>query len=671
MMRTTPTRERRPSLTDEHRASGKLSLRFTTFSRPKLTDGSGKPIVFSEKGLVTLAYLCTRKTNSASRTELAEFLWGDSEECNATGNLRQLLARIKARQEDGGFEVLNFHGAEVSLSPGGLSCDVNELPSDVSTDPMEATRKLVTVLTGEFLTGFAMSSQSGEFWLAAERSRHGALLARAVAAAMETDRAGADSETIREACLRLLSLDSFNTTAYRVLLRIYGETGQRGPARALFNRYQDRVRSEFGVAPEPELVQLMLELFPHGAAPSVRAEVVPEREADASRGVQHILPRLLILPPRQAPGHAAALAGALIEDVTIALCQARTVAIVAPHTARQIVRVPEPRSEVLARHHVSYEFETTLRQEGDDMLLFGALVEVRKEALIWAERFNVSAGNLSRSYRDMVRNLVVAVTTQIELHEFADITNASEPNAYQHYLLGQYHSRKLDLAHLRRARKMFRAALHVAPDFPNALSGLARTEHLEWLVTARGDDELLVSSERHARLAIAADPGSASGYHQLGVTRLYSSDFDESLSAFDEAEKRAPSHADLIADYADTLVHASEPELAVEKIEKAIDLNPYCPDVYWWTAAGANYCLGKFEPALECVEKMDDGSGATRLAAACWGMLGDTAKARGLMRKTMKIYPDFEIEKWLAIMPLKDDWHKEHYREGLRKAGFK
>ena len=66
-----------------------------------------------------------------------------------------------------------------------------------------------------------------------------------------------------------------------------------------------------------------------------------------------------------------------------------------------------------------------------------------------------------------------------------------------------------------------------------------------------------------------------------------------------------------------------------------------------------------------------EGFGATRLAAACWAMLGDKARASRLMRKTMKIYPDFEIDKWLSIMPIKDHWHKEQYREGLKRAGFK
>ncbi|UVC12317.1 hypothetical protein IHQ71_29260 (plasmid) [Rhizobium sp. TH2] len=647
-----------------------MVLRLTTFSGARLTDEFGRTITFSEKGLTTLAYLSTTRTRRVSRTELAEFLWGDADQSNLLGNLRQLLARIRARQNADGFEVLGFEDTDVVLRSEGLICDLDELPRDVTVDPMAAIIKMIALMTGEFLAGIALDSQKAELWAVSERSRHVSQLAAAITAAPDEDGSAANTDVVRKACLCLLNLDPFNTTAHRVLLGSYAAAGQRVQARALFARYQDRIRSEFGVAPEPELVDLMRDLFPQSPAVA-RPGKVEDSVQKPGLDSNTVLPRLLILPPQELSGNAAALGGALIEDVTVALCQARTVAVVAPYTARQIARVPEPRHETYARHLVCYAFETSLRQDGEDLLLFGGLADVRKDELIWAERFNIAAGNLSHSYRDIVRNLVVAVTNQIERHEFAKIANITAPDAYQHYLLGQFHLRKLDLMHLRRARKMFRASLQTAPDFPNALSGLARTEHLEWLVTARGDNELLLSSERHARRAIDADPGNASGYHQLGVTSLYRADFDESVGAFDEAEKRAPSHADLIADYADTLVHASDPELALEKIEKAIDLNPLCPDVYWWTAAGANYCLGKFETALKYVGKMDDQSGATRLAAACWGMLGDASKAKRLMRKTMKIYPDFEVDKWLSIMPVKDNWHKEHYREGLKRAGFK
>jgi tetratricopeptide (TPR) repeat protein len=193
---------------------------------------------------------------------------------------------------------------------------------------------------------------------------------------------------------------------------------------------------------------------------------------------------------------------------------------------------------------------------------------------------------------------------------------------------------------------------------------------MEWLLTARGDKTLLQSAERHAAQAIRMQPESSGGYRELGVAKLYQHRFDESIEAFEKAEAASPCHADLIADYADTLVHSSDPVGGLAKIEVAMELNPLAPDIYYWTAAGANYWLERYEEALACLARMEDQTPVSRVAAACWGMLGDRKKAHHYKRKTMAMHPDFDVETWLSIMPVREQWQKDHYREGLRKAGF-
>jgi tetratricopeptide (TPR) repeat protein len=127
----------------------------------------------------------------------------------------------------------------------------------------------------------------------------------------------------------------------------------------------------------------------------------------------------------------------------------------------------------------------------------------------------------------------------------------------------------------------------------------------------------------------------------------------------------------LIADYADTLVHSSRLEDALAKIDLAFELNPFAPDYYWWTAAGANYSLHRYEAAIENLSHIADQTNVLRFNAACWAMLGDTRKARAYMRRTMENFPDFETDKWLALIPIRDPAQREQYREGLRRAGFK
>ncbi|MBY5767307.1 hypothetical protein HFO06_30190 [Rhizobium leguminosarum] len=33
------------------------------------------------------------------------------------------------------------------------------------------------------------------------------------------------------------------------------------------------------------------------------------------------------------------------------------------------------------------------------------------------------------------------------------------------------------------------------------------------------------------------------------------------------------------------------------------------------------------------------------------------------MRRVLETYPDFDVDKWLSIVPFKEQWQKEQYRE--------
>jgi tetratricopeptide (TPR) repeat protein len=298
------------------------------------------------------------------------------------------------------------------------------------------------------------------------------------------------------------------------------------------------------------------------------------------------------------------------------------------------------------------------------------LLDIRNDTVVWADRFDAGIESLPRQYRAMARRIAASVAGGIEENEIERLGFEQNPNAYQYYLMGQRFLKRIDLPDIRRARKAFRRSVKQDSGFSAALAGLARTDHMEWLLTARGDDGLLVSAETFARHAIQTNIEGSAGFRELGVAKLFQHRFDESIEAFEKAEEASPCHADLIADYADTLVHSSDPVRGLAKIEQAIELNPLAPDVYLWTAAGANYCLERYEEALDCLSRMDDQSHISRVAAACWGMLGDRKKAHAYKRKTMATHPDFDIETWLSIMPIREQWQKDQYREGLRKAGF-
>jgi len=351
--------------------------------------------------------------------------------------------------------------------------------------------------------------------------------------------------------------------------------------------------------------------------------------------------------------------------VTIGLCSLRTVSVVAPFTSERI-REAGDKAAVLEKHGVVYALDTRRSGEG----LFTQLIFLPTDEVVWAERFPLTAEGLTSQRVEISRAITQTIARQVEETAVAKLDFETRPQVYLNYLQGVRHLSGLSLPGVRRARRVFRETLHLYPDFAPALAGMARTLTTEWLLTARGDEELLVAAEQKAMAAVHHNSGLAAGYRELGVVQLYLRKLDESLEALSKAETISPHYADVLYSHADSLVHVTKPAEGLVKIKKAIELNPISPDSYFWTAAGASYFLGEFENAVAYIGQMRNGRPAGRLLAASWGMIGDKSKARASRERVLRDNPSFDLERWLEVVPVKEDWQRELYREGLIKAGF-
>jgi hypothetical protein len=102
-----------------------------------------------------------------------------------------------------------------------------------------------------------------------------------------------------------------------------------------------------------------------------------------------------------------------------------------------------------------------------------------------------------------------------------------------------------------------------------------------------------------------------------------------------------------------------------------MELNPIPPDQYWWNAAGLHFQLHDYEAAIAAVGKMGDPLPALRIAAAAWAYLGNLTEAQKCAEKFLQSYPDFRIDRWLAIVPDRNADDLRHYEVGLKMAGFR
>ncbi|OCI95584.1 hypothetical protein A6U86_15570 [Rhizobium sp. AC27/96] len=636
-----------------------FSLR--TFGEVVLLDSAGHEVAFPEKALLILGYLLTGETGYTSRTSIARFLWGEDDIANSLTNLRKLISRIKKRQSELNADFMTFDDTDIHLVRSSLTSDLISTYADASDDQSRNLPLLVRAVQSTFLENANCQSRAFVDWREGEKKRHLAALKEALEIATQRQATADEIAIIKEAALLLFEAEPADENTHRILLKVFDAEGGIEQLKRLFERRKDLVSSWPARSP---------------ASPrsSIPAPTFDEAISEHDLQTQPILriPRLALLPPGNDSADTAALmvASSLIEDITLGFCALNSLRVIAPYSAMQISRQTENQLALFQQYDINYVLDTRLSGLGNDLSLFSQLIYMSNSEVVWAERFNFGKLDLARNKRDISRHIVLEVAGQVERHETTRIYFEQNPAAYHQYLVGQQYLHRLTLPNMRRARKEMKTVLRESADFAPAMSSIARTYSKEWLLTARGDIELLKSAEAYATQAIEIRDDLADGYRELGVAKVLQGAIDESVEALELAEALSPHYADVIADHADTLTHCSRPQLALEKITHAIELNPLSPDSYLWTAAGASYALGQFSETVEYIGKMADSSLADRLSAASWAMLGNSEKARFFVRRTRETNPDFDVDRWLAIVPVKEQWHKDMYREGLKKAGF-
>ncbi|MGO4620525.1 SARP family transcriptional regulator [Ensifer sp. 2YAB10] len=624
-----------------------MTFRLQTLGRLRLVDADGREVAFPEKGLLILCYFIVGGHREQSRNDIAKLLWDEVVPSQAFVNLRKTISRISARQDELGCHFLSFSQSSVGLDVDRLQSDLDEIGRDTG-DPLARFQLAATTFQEDFLKDLKSQGQALHGWIERQRGEHMTLLRESLLlAAPESTKSL--RKLVKAAAARLLERNPLDEDVRKILTQVFQLEGNPLEARAIAHS-------------DAPVVPAVAEWRP--PASTILAPV-SEIAADLRP------PRVVLLPPSNGAidSPSTQFASALIEDVTIGLCALRSVSVIAPYTAAQI-SLQSDKANTYQKHAISYILDTRLTDEGSRLTLFTQLIFFANDEVIWADRFNIDGDGLMTSRREIALQIAYAIASQVERNETQRKTYETNVGSYRSFLLGQRYLKQLNLPEVRRARKSFRESLYENSDFAPAMSGLARSYFFEWLLTARGDSELLALAERHARDAVGADDTLATGYRELGVVKLYLRQFDESMEYHDKAEALSPQHANVIASYADTLVQASRPEGGLRKIQAALDLNPIAPDEYFWTAAGASYSLGQYEQAIAYIERMRDPTPADRLSAASWGMLGNKKKARQFVRKTFDVHPDFDLDKWMAIVPFREEWQRVHYCEGLRKAGF-
>ena len=632
----------------------------------RLADGSAVKLRQKAYALAALLYLDF--SSRARRSALAERAWEDSTAEQAMTNLRQTLLHTRELEGRYAFDLFDADATEIELNRD-VVLDLREIGRVRTAEDGPELERLIGLYRGELLAGVTGVGSEFDQWLAQERTRiENHFATQATEAALRIGGRGAHS-----ALFRLAERLPYSDVVCRATIELFRAENNESGARAAYAAFRNRLRHGLGLEPAAETADLFdREDEPRNPARPHSIERRPPPDENTAR--ISFVPLVVLLPPLQdfklasIPKH---LAPALVEDVTIGLSRLKSVSVIAPHTAWQLD--PFTALDEVRAHQIDYAVESRIAPHfaTDGLSLGIRLVRAAGREIVWADKFAFSALTAPELYWDFTNGIARALAESIETAELQRERTLRDANAYSHYLAGRQNLRTFDLPKIRRGRKSLRIARDIEPEQASIESALARSYVVEWVLRAGSDKALLDKAKLHAERAVAIDPNDGTAYRELGRVALFDRDLDQALVLMSTAAELAPNHADILADFADTLAHNSNHREAQEKIAAAMRLNPIPPDEYLWTLGGINFFRGRFEEALVNLGKMRNPEPAYRLMAAAAAMAGQMELARRYRLQALRLQPDFTTARWLSRVPQRDPSDVDLYIDALHKAGFR
>jgi TolB-like protein/DNA-binding SARP family transcriptional activator len=506
--------------------------------------GAGGEVVSlrTRKCGLLLAYLAVAPGRSHSRDQLAGLLWGDRQDEQARGSLRNALSDLRKALGDEAFAV---DRDSVSLHPGRLSTDYDRLSRAAQG---EADRvALAEIYPGGFLEGHDPDTGDFSAWLLAEREKCRALAIRALEREIARLFEAGDLPAAIAQARDLLALDTLREESHRSLMRLYAASGERSLAISQFRNCRALIRRELGTDPSPETIALadrVAAAEPHPAGPELLG------------GSAVSIP----LPPAAAPGHGdlsiAVLpfvnmsgdveqdyfSDGIAEDIITDLSRIADLHVSARSSTSIYKGAPTRPERIAGELGVRYILDGSVRKAGTDLRITAQLVDGRSGRQLWAERYDRQLVNIFDLQGEIAGNIVHALKLKISPHEEKAIGKRSTSNveAYQEYLRGRACLREMTRRSVELSSMMFRRAVELDPGYAAAYAGLA--DSLSMLAYHYDDNAALAEALANSERALEVDPELAEAYASRGRARSILDDVDLAEMDFQKAIELDPRH---------------------------------------------------------------------------------------------------------------------------------
>jgi adenylate cyclase len=368
-------------------------------------------------------------------------------------------------------------------------------------------------------------------------------------------------------------------------------------------------------------------------------------------------------------------ADGLTEDIITALSLWRSFPVIARNSTftykGRAVKVQEVAEELGAR----YVLEGSVRKGGNRIRVTAQLIDAETGHHVWAERYDRELEDIFQIQDEITQQIAAIIEPTIAKIEQNRIISKppSDLAAWEFCLRGYAFIDEGTKEANTNARKMFKKAIELDPNYARAHAGLAFTYFLDRrFFGAANNEEWLALGVESARRAVALDESDSEARNMLVRSFIHSRQADAAIAEGRQAVKLNPNSAaaNIVLGVALSW-SAARYEEGIPWIERAIRLNPLDPRHFRFVTdlALAHLGAGNFEDAVdaseEAIRRQPGFLEAHVVRNSALGHLGRKEKARTPISKFSEVARDC-VERhsmWPQVT-------KDYVLEGLRKAGI-
>ncbi|MSP02393.1 MAG: hypothetical protein EXR07_15280 [Acetobacteraceae bacterium] len=640
-----------------------------------------------------LAAVALSGPRPALRGRLAELLWSRRPEEQARASLRQEIHRLLEALSPSKTELLVVTRDHLSLSPGAIWIDVEEVMRATITQPAS-----LSLLDGDLLEDLDGIDPTFDMWLTSERERLRDR-ARGIAEALLRDQV--DPNAAIPAAQRLLQIDRAHEGAWRALMRAHAERGERGMAFQAYDRCRAVLADLLDATPSAETQKLLTEIrgpssnraparppisYPE---PATRIQVgfddePPDdreylsREEQLPRGGAHVG-----VLPMQCIGLSeedSYLGPGLADEITSALSRFRWMFVVSSSSLMRFAQDNRDEAAIRRAFGIDFLLDGTIHRTRNKLRITLRLLDLRAgNQIVWARRFDRQANDLLTVQDEIAAEVVAQIDPEILLIEAKRSAARTRVNAtaYDLVLRSIPLMTRFDRDSFRQAGEYLAQAITLEPDY-----AAAHAWYAYWHVFLVGQDwaedpgDTMRRGGELAERAIILDPHDAKALTIAGHVRAFlHHSLNEAAALHERALELNPNLSMAWALSAITYAYKGDAEEAERRNNRYKLLSPLDPLAFFFDSVFGMIHLLKHEYQAavtvgRAVTQLNPSfSGGYKPYLSALGHLGREQEAATILRKLLTIEPDFTVERFLAKTALEATSDRAHYAEGLRQAG--